>query len=122
MSIQIHDWNVKSGTVTIEQEGKEFVLNLYAYGTSNCFLATVYEYVDPETKETNEQLQWFFMDETHGKIMLGLKKGSDGKKVNYLDEVRKLTLYKKRCTDWRKIMTMFAEAFGNIDIEIREEE
>ena len=61
----------------------------------------------------------FFMDENHGKIMLGLKKGSDGKKENYMDEVRKITLYKNKCTEWKKIMAMFAEAFNKIDIEIR---
>lgn len=119
--IRINDWSKKSGTCTIVQNGREFELNLYAYGTSNCFLSAVYEYEDPDKKETQEQLQWFFMDEQHGKIMLGLKKGSDGKKENWMDEIRKLTLYKSRCTDWKKIMTMFAEAFDNLTIEIMEE-
>jgi hypothetical protein len=119
MAIQIHNWNNKSGTCVIEQNCTEFEFNLYAYGTCNCFLTAVYEYTDTETGETMEQLQWFFMDERHGKIMLGLQKGSDGKKENYMDEVRKITLYKNKCTDWKKIMSMFAEAFDHIDIEIR---
>ena len=117
MAIQINNWNIKSGKCTIEQNGKEFELNLYAYGTSNCFLSAVYEY--EENGKTMEELQWFFLDEQHGKIMLGLQKNSDGEKVNYMDEVRKITLYKKKCTDWKKIMTMFAEAFDKIEIEIR---
>lgn len=119
MAIQIHNWDNHSGKCTIEQNGKEFELNLYAYGTSNCFLCAVYEYEDPEDHKTKEQLQWFFMDENHGKIMLGLKKNSSGEKENYMDEMRKITLYKNKCTDWKKIMTMFAEAFDKIDIEIR---
>ena len=119
MAIQIDNWNNISGKCTIDQKGKEFELNLYAYGTSKCFLSAVYEYENPEDHKTYEQLQWFFMDENHGKIMLGLKKGSDGKKENYMDEVRKITLYKNKCTEWKKIMAMFAEAFNKIDIEIR---
>ena len=119
MAINIHDWNKTSGKCVIAQDGKEYELNLYAYGTSNCFLCAVFEYEDPETHKTMEQLQWFFMDEEHGKIMLGLKKGSNGKKENYMNEMQKLTLYKNACTDWQKIMTLFAKAFDKIDIEIR---
>jgi len=117
--IRIDNWSNKSGTCVVEQNGKEWTMNLYAYGTCNCFLCAVYEYEDTESHETMEQLQWFFMDENHGKIMLGLKKGNDGKKENRMDEMRKLTLYKSKCTDWKKIMQMFAEAFDKIDIEIR---
>ena len=122
MAIQIHNWDDKSGKCVIAQGNKEFTLNLYGYGTSNCYLVAVYEYEDPETKETREQLQWFFMDERHGKIMLGLQKGSDGTKQNYMDEIRKIVLYKKKLTEWKKILLMFAEAFPKLDIEIREEE
>ena len=116
--IRIDNWDNHSGKCIIEQNGKEFELNLYAYGTCNCFLCAVHEYEDPEDHKTKEQLQWFFMDERHGKILLGLIKGMDGKKENYMDDVRKITLYKNKCSDWKKIMTMFAEAM-DIDIEIR---
>lgn len=51
--------------------------------------------------------------------MLGLKKGGDGKKENRLDYIKKVTLYKKNCTEWKKLMQMFAEAFDKIDIEVR---
>lgn len=120
--IRIDNWSKKSGKCTIMQNGREFELNLYAYGTANCFLVAVYEYKDSETGETMEQLQWFFMDEDHGKVMLGLKKGSDGKKENYMDEVRKLTLYRNSCVDWQNIMIMFARAFDKIEIEIRKDD
>ena len=120
--IRIPNWDKHSGKIVVEQNGKEWEMNLYAYGTCNCFLCTVYEYEDPEDKSTREQLQWFFMDEEHGKIMLGLKKASDGSKENHMDPVRKLTLYKKNCTDWQNIMILFARAFDGINIEIRSEE
>lgn len=122
MAIQIHNWDDKSGKCIIEQNGKEYALNLYGYGTSNCYLVAVHEYTDPEDGEVREALQWFFMDERHGKIMLGLQKGTDGTKQNYMDEIRKIVLYKKKLTEWKKILLMFAEAFPKLDIEIREEE
>ena len=122
MAIIIDNWNNKSGKMIIEQNGKEFELNLYAYGTCNCFLCGVYEYKDAESGKTMEQLQWFFMDENHGKIMLGLKKNSSGERENYMDEVRKITLYRNKCTDCEKIVAMFAEAFDTISIEIRRDE
>ena len=122
MAIQINNWDNKSGKCTVVQNSTEFEFNLYTYGTCNCFLVAVYEYEDTEDHKTKEQLQWFFMDDKHGKIMLGLKIGNDGKKENRMDTITKLTLYKSKCTDWKKIMTMFAEAYPQITIEIREDE
>jgi len=122
MAIVIDKWSNKSGKCTIIQKDMEFELNLYAYGTSNCFLCAFYEYEDTETHKTMEQMQWFFMDERHGKIMLGLQKGNDGTKENYLSEITKITLYKNKCVDWKKLMTMFAQAFDKITIEILAEQ
>lgn len=113
--LRIYNWKDMSGTVTIEQNGHEFVLNLYGEGKCNCFLATVFE------TEKEYQLQWFFMDEAHGKRMLGLTKCADGTKENLLPEVRKITLYKKQCDNWQKIMTMFAKAYSDLTIEIKED-
>lgn len=112
--LRINNWKDISGTVTIEQNGHEFVLNLYGEDKCNCFLATVYEAKD------EYQLQWFFMDESHGKRMLGLTKNYNGEKENCLLEVTKLTLYKSKCANWKKIMIMFAQAFDNLTIEIKE--
>lgn len=121
MALVINNWNDISGKVVVEQKGKEFVYNMYGEGKCNCFLATVYEY-EGEDGKTYEQLQWFFMDERHGKIMLGLQKGTNGRKENYLVEVTKLIIYKNKCSNWKKIVAMFAEAFDTLTIEIREEE
>lgn len=113
--LSIYDWKDMSGTITIEQCGREFVLNMYGEGKCNCFLAVVFE------TETEYQLKWFFLDEGNGKRMLGLAKCADGTKENYLTEVRKLMIYKKQCDNWKKIVTMFAQAFDNITIEIKED-
>lgn len=114
--LRIYNFNDKSGTVTIEQNGREFILDLYGEGKCNCFCATVFK------AENEYQLQWFFMDEDHGKRMLGLQKAPNGEKINYLAEVTKLTIYKSKCSNWQKIMMMFAKAFDNLTIEIKEEE
>lgn len=122
MAIVIDNWSNKSGKCLIEQNGNLFDLNLYAYGTSNCFLVAVYEYEDTEDHKTKELMQWFFMDERHGKIMLGLQKNGSGEKENCLTDVRRLTLYKNNCTDWKKIAALFAQAFDKITIEILAEQ
>ena len=121
MALAINNWDDISGKVTIEQKGKEFTYNLYGENKCNSFACAVYEYKGDDGK-TYEQLQWFFLDERHGKIMLGLQKGNDGQKINYLVEITKLIIYKKKCSNWKKIVAMFAEAFDQLTIEIREEE
>jgi len=110
--LSIYNWKDISGKVIVEQNGHEFTFNLYGEGKCNAFLTTVFE------TESEYQLQWFFMDESHGKRMLGLAKLSDGTKENCLPEVRKLILYRKQCDNWQKILTMFAKAYDHIDIEI----
>lgn len=123
MAIQIYNWNNTSGKCTIEQKGRQFDLNVYAFGTSNCFFATVYEYENPEDHKTYEQLQWFFVDDLHAKKMLGLAKTRDGKMENVLaDELKSLTLYKSTCRDWYKLRNLFRKAFGkDFPITILEE-
>ena len=124
MAIQIYNWNNTSGKCVIEQRGRKFELNVYAYGTCNCFFATVYEYENPEDHKTYEELQWFFVDDLHAKKMLGLAKTWDGKIENCLaDELKSLTLYKNKCRDWIKLRNLFRKAFGkDFPIEIIETE
>ena len=122
--LRINSWNDISGYVMVQENipnGRELRYNLYGEDKCNCFLATVYEY-EGDDGHTYEQLQWFFTDERHGKIMLGLQKGNDGRKENYLVEVNRIVIFKKKCANWKKIVTMFAEAFDNLMIEIREGE
>lgn len=120
--LRVYNFKDMSGIVTVEQNGHEFEFNLYGEDKCNCFLATVWEY--PGLSDSGQKeyaLQWFFIDEGHGKRMLGLAKGADGTKTNWMTDVKKLTLYKKQCANWKKIMNMFAQAFDNLTIEIKEE-
>jgi len=117
--IIVGNWDEHAGKAVIEEHGNIFNINLYE---GNCFLIGVYEYED-EKGDTREQLMWFFCDENHARIMLGLKKGNDGVKENRLGEdyFRHVTLYRDRCRNIGKIARLFAEAC-NITIEIAEKE
>jgi len=123
MSLNVYNFNEKSGICKIQQHGHEFNLNLYGMGQSNCFLTAIYEHV-PEVGKKEYQLQWFFSDESHAKRMLGLKKTLSGEIENvFADEIIALTLYKNRCRQWQKIRNMFRQAFGkDFPIEIKESE
>ena len=121
MSLVINNWDDKSGYVVVSQKDKEFKFNLYGENKCNCFLSAVYEYTGDDGK-IYEQLQWFFTDERHGKIMLGLQNNNVGEKENYLAEITRLVIFKSKCSNWKKIITMFAEAFSELTIEIKEEE
>lgn len=76
-----------------------------------------YEYfrIDEE-----HRLMWFFCDEPHGKRMLGINKNFDGTYDNCLTEITRLTLYKNKCANWKKISNMFRRAFPDMPIEIKE--
>lgn len=123
MSVNVYNFNEKSGICKIKQRDHEFTLNLYAMGQSNCFLTAIYEYA-PEVGKKDYQLQWFFCDEAHGERMLGLRKTFNGKLENvFADEIVSLTLYRNRCRQWQKIRNMFRKAFGkDFPIEIKESE
>ena len=108
--LRIYDFNDKSGEVLIQQGGNLFVLDMYGEDKCNTFIATTW----------NKQLQWFFMDESHGKRMLGLTKNFQGERENCLQEVMKITIYKNKCANWKKIVNLFAQAFDELTIEIKE--
>ena len=114
--LRIYDFNDKSGEVLIKQGEKEFVLDMYDEGKCNTFLATVWKH--PKTDE--HQLQWFFCDESHGKRMLGITKNYSGERENCLMEIKKITIFKNKCANWKKIINLFAQAFDEITIEIKE--
>ena len=119
--LNVYSFKDMSGTVTVEQNGHEFVFNMYGEGKCNCFLATVWEYPGLSDAGKKEyQLQWFFVDESHGKRMLGLTKNYSGERENCLAEVKKITIYKNKCANWKKIMNLFAQAFDEIEIQIKE--
>lgn len=65
-------------------------------------------------------LYTFFADETHAKNCLGLTKNHDNIFTNggYGAEIVKIRINKKKSRNYKKIVSLFAQAFDNIDIEI----
>lgn len=107
------DWNKRCGTITMENKGKEMEVSLYE---GNAMLIMLYEY--KENDEDMYLLYGFFADETHMKRCLGIAKDYD----NLHKEIRRIKINKARHSDWKKIVTAFAQAYDNITIEIVNEE
>ena len=115
-------WNEKCGEIVCEQtrngETKEFTLSLYE---GNAFLIMLYEYTNDEGVDMYDMFS-FFVDKVHAKKCLGLQKGADGELINIFDEdwqkFKKIRLNKAKCRNWKDIITLFAQAFNDITIEI----
>lgn len=123
MAIQ-WQWDDKIGEAVIQQtvegETKEYRKNIYG---GNCFMIFLNEW--DEGEHHMYSLYTFFADERHAKICLGLDRTNQDI-GNILDDgvnkLVKLRINKKKCHIWKKIVTLFAQAFDNIDIEIYTEE
>lgn len=121
-------WKDKCGEATIKQlrkngdesECKEFTVSLYE---GNAFLIMLYEYTDDDGQEMYNMFS-FFVDKTHAKKCLGLQKNGDGEFVNMFDDnwqkLTKLRINKAKCR-YKDIVSMFAQAFDNLTIEIYNE-
>ncbi len=119
-------WDEKCGEAIIKQtldgETKEFTKTLYE---GNAFLIFLSEWEEEGTEKY--ALYTFLADEEHAKICLGLKKDHAGEKNNmFVDHwgstLKKLRINKKKCRNWKKIITLFVQAFDNLEIEIYSEE
>ena len=114
------DFNEKAGTVTQVYGGKEY--------TSNFYEGNALMIVTNEFEENGKELytvQWFFTDELHAKRCLGLAKCVDGTQHNMFAQdgaVKRMTVYKEHCRSWKKLVLLFLEAFGSLEIDIREKE
>ena len=88
----------------------------------NGFLAGIL--VPDEHDRSKDQLHLMFVSEEHARICMGLKKNYDGKKECIYEPgfFRKLTLYRNKCREFKKIVAIFAEAIAPLTIEIKEEE
>ena len=117
------NWDNKCGEMIIAQEitgePSEYTVSLYE---GNAFLIMLYEY-----EENGEELynMWnFFVDKTHAKKCLGLQKNADGELYNILDngrdKIKKLRINKAKCR-YKDIVSLFAQAFDNLTIEIYNE-
>lgn len=124
MAIQ-WQWDDKIGEAVIQQtigdKTKEYTKSIY---DGNCFMILLSEW--EENGKHMYSLYTFFADEKHAKICLGLTKGYDGTQSNIfdggLDTLLKLRINKKKARNYKKIVTMFAQAFDNLTIEIYTEE
>ena len=110
------DWNCKQGEVIC----KHNVMEIYK---GNCFLVGKF----PSNKERTEywNMPMIWTDVRHARINLGLQKPDVGEKRNVFEgDWQKVILYRNKWDkdDFRKLVSMIAEAFTNITIEIREEE
>ena len=118
-------WNEKCGEAIIKQEFagevKEFTKTLYE---GNAFLIFLNEW--DEDDQHMYSLYTFFADEVHAKRCLGITKNADNIYYNMfdgdIDKLVKIRINKKKSRNWKKIVTLFAQAFDNIDIEIYTEE
>lgn len=118
-------WKNKCGEAIIKQtingETKEFTKTLYE---GNAFLIFLNEWT--ENGSNMYSLYTFFADEIHAKRCLGITKNADNIYSNIFEEgfdkLVKIRINKKKSRNWKKIVTLFAQAFDNIDIEIYSEE
>lgn len=118
-------WKNKIGEAVIRQslgeETKESTKTLYE---GNCFLIMLSEWNEGGVDKYN--LYTFFADETHAKRCLGITKHVDNTYSNIFntdyDKLVKIRINKKKSRNWKKIVTLFAQAFDNIEIEIYTEE
>lgn len=120
MAIQ-WQWKDKIGEAVVRQfigdETKEFTKSLYE---GNAFLIFLNEWNEDGVDKYS--LYTFFADETHAKRCLGLTKGCNNIFTDGYDKLLKIRINKAKSNNWKKIITLFAQAFDNIDIEIFTEE
>lgn len=118
-------WDEKCGEAIIEQtwkdETKRFTKNLYE---GNAFLIFLNEWEEDGVGKYS--LYTFFADEAHAKRCLGINMNADKIYRNMFedgyDKLVKLRVNKKKAHNWKKIITLFAQAFDNLEIEIYSEE
>lgn len=102
----------------ITQDGpKPFYITVKLF-EGNGFLAGIY--VPDVHDRSKDQLHLCFVSEDHAKICLGLKKYNGEKRNIYeADYFKKITLYRDKCREFRKILNVFAESLPEITIEIK---
>ena len=115
-------WKDKCGEIEVEQtregETHSYTLSLYE---GNAFLIMLYEYKNKKGEDVYDMWS-FFVDKTHAKRCLGLQKNGDGELLNLFDDTwqkfTKIRLNKAKSKYWKDHVTLFAQAFDNITIEI----
>lgn len=116
-------WKDKIGEAVIRQtfdgETKEFTKTLYE---GNAFLIFLNEW--EEDGSNMYSMYTFFADERHAKTCLGLDKKQDVSNIldDGMTKLVKVRINKKKSRNYKKIITLLAQAFDNIEIEIFSEE
>ena len=117
-------WDEKIGEAIVRQsigdKTKDFTKSIY---DGNCFMIFLNEWNEDGVDKYS--LYSFFADERHAKICLGLDKREEyaGNIFNDgLNTLIKLRINKKKSRNYKKIVTLFAQAFDNLEIEIYSEE
>ena len=121
------DWNEKCGEITFVQQHKnkdgeweprEYNVSVYE---GNCFMIMLYEFKNDAGKDVYNMYS-FFAYKYHAKRCLGFNKNGDGEIDNMfeggLDTFTKIRLNKAKSRNYKDIVTMFAQAFENITIEV----
>lgn len=115
------DFREKCGEVILKQGEREFTLNMYQ---GNAYLIFLSEW--EEDGEKMYQLYSFCSDKVHAKILFGLSKNLDGKKINIFNEEGnkfvKFRFNKACCRKLGEIVGLIVDAFDEIEIEIYSEE
>ena len=114
------NWSEKCGEVTLKQmhpkeADREFTISLY---NGNCMIVMLHEFKDRETGEDMYNFFSFFSDKDHAKNCLGLSKGTNNIFDTDYQKFTKVRLNKKKCRYFKDLVTLFAQAFDNITIEV----
>lgn len=98
------------GTVTVQNaEGAERTDNWYE---GNALMIVTNEW--EKDGESYYSLGWFLADEAHAKACLGLAKDSEN--MFAPGRISKLTINRKHCYQWKKLVSLMTKAFPDIEI------
>lgn len=116
-------WNEKCGEITVEQKQEDgswrpYTLNLYK---GNAWLIIIWE----NSVDNTYSLYSFFNDKDHAKNCFGLGKGqknSDNIFSRSYERWTKIRINKAKYPHTKDLVTLIAQAFDNITIEVYREE
>lgn len=114
------NWSDKCGEFVLEQTidakgtKKDFTISIY---NGNCMAVFLHEFVEDGKEKYN--FVGFFSDKEHAKNCLGLNKGTDNLYSTEWQTIKKVRLDKRKCRYFKDLVALFAQAFNDIDIEIR---
>ena len=108
------DWKAKAGQVTIiDREKKEHTANWWE---GNGLMIVLNEW--DENGETYWSMGWFFVDEEHAKNCLGLTKDHTNMWTDEGSCISELTINRKYCYKWEKLVKIMIKAFPDIKISL----